>query len=209
MRLILGLLAASLFAQTSAPTAITLTGPATARAGQTVMLALSAAGAANSGAAALQWALSLPPGYTATVTGGTADPDKTATCTATGSVCVLWALDATIMGNGPIASIALKVPATATPGPVSLALSGLVASDATGSNLPLAPPAAPLSLTILDRRDINGDGTVNAADVTLMLNEVIASQANPAACVDDQTGDGQCNVIDVMVVVLKVLGLVQ
>lgn len=53
--------------------------------------------------------------------------------------------------------------------------------------------------------DLNGDGVVDALDVELMVQEVLATQANPAACVNDVNHDGVCDVLDVEAVVAAVL----
>ena len=80
-------------------------------------------------------------------------------------------------------------------------LLGLVAGDRNGSAM--AVSAGPTySLTILAKADLNGDGAVNSADVSLMANQVTGG-----TCSDDQNGDGKCDLLDVLVVVLRALGL--
>lgn len=200
------LLAASAVAQTAT---MTLTGPSSAKSGQTISLSLSASGTGTTGAAGFQWAIGFPPNYTATVSAGAAATTavKTPTCTADGSFCLLVGQNATIIPNGVIASISLKVPASAMAGPQAFPLSSLVGVDAAGLNVATTATGT-YSLTILDKRDLNGDGTITAADVQLMTAEVIAARTSPAACVDDLNGDGKCDLVDVFQVLLKSLGLI-
>lgn len=200
------LLAASAVAQTAT---MTLSGPSTAKAGQTISLSLSASGTTNTGAAGFQWAIALPANYTATVSAGAAATTavKTPSCTTDGSFCILVGQNATIIPNGVIASISLKVPASAPASPQAFPLSSLVGVDAGGINVATTSGAA-YSLTITDKRDLNGNGTVDATDVQLMVNEVIAARTSPGACVDDLNGDGRCDLLDVFQVLLKSLGLI-
>lgn len=202
------LFAASAFAQGAT---LTLAGPATAKAGQTISLTLSvagASGASNSGTAGLQWGITLPPGYTANVAAGAVATaaSKVPSCTADGSFCLLTGMNAALIGNGVAASISLKIPASAA-GAVPLPLVKMLGVDAAGVNVAMTSGVA-YTLAIIDRRDLNGDTKVDAADVLVMTNQVIASQANPAACVDDQNGDSKCDLVDVFNVVLKALGLI-
>ncbi len=200
------LLAASAVAQTAT---MTLSGPSTAKAGQTISLFLSASGTTNTGAAGFQWAIALPVNYTATASAGAVatTANKTPTCTADNSFCLLVGQNATIIPNGTIASISLKVPASAVAGSQAFPLSNLIGVDAAGINVATTSTGT-YSLTILDKRDLNGDGTVTAADVQLMVNEVIAARTSPGACVDDLNGDGKCDLVDVFQVLLKSLGLI-
>lgn len=182
-------------------TTLALSGPATARAGATVTLALSATGTTNTGAVGFQWTVGYPSGgYTATVAPGptATAASKTPTCTADNSTCLAVGMNTTVIANGVLANYSLKVPAAAPGGTVTVGLGGLVGANSSGMAIPTA--AGPVyTLTILDRRDLNGD-------VTLMSNEVIASQTNPSACVDDMNGDGKCDLLDVIAVLLKALG---
>ncbi len=189
-----------------------LSGPSTAKAGQTISLSLSASGTTNTGAAGFQWAIALPANYTATVSAGAAatTANKTPFCATDGSFCLLVGTqNATIIPNGVIASISLKVPASAVVGPQAFPLSSLMGVDAAGLLVLGGVASGPTySLTILDKRDLNGDGTITAADVQLMVNEVIAARTSPGACVDDLNGDGKCDLVDVFQVLLKSLGLI-
>lgn len=192
------LTALPLFAQT-----LTLSGPATARPGATVTVNLSVAA---SGSAALQWAVGLPTGYTATVVAGAAATGKDLSCTVSNAFCLLVGQNATVIGNGVVAVYSLRVPATAS-GTAALPLGNLLGASAEGNPVTITSGPA-YSLQILATEDLNGDGTVTAADVTLMTTQAIASQTTPSACINDLNSDGRCDVLDVFQVVLKSLGLI-
>lgn len=207
---LLWLIAAVLVAQ---PVTLTLTGPATIKAGQTLPLTLSAAYpvGASANASAFQWSLNYPSGVTA-VSSATSVPTKVKVCTADQATCILAGsgsgtqpMNMTAVNAGAIASYVLQLPST--PGPLTISLSGLVAVDGTGLNV-AAVSGTPFVVAVLDPRDLNGDTKVDAADVSIMITEVLASKTNPAACVDDQTGDGKCDLLDVAKLILKALGLV-
>jgi hypothetical protein len=194
----------------SAQVTMTLTGPATAKAGSSVTVTLSASGTPDTGAAGLQWKVNYPASsYTATnVVGAQAvAASKGLVCTSDKSLCLLYGLNATVLANGEMAVYTLSIPANAPPGPVTVGLTGLVAASPTGVSIPVTAGAAYV-LTIGDKRDIDGSGTVDNADVLLMATQAVQSSTNPAACVNDQNGDGKCDLIDVFAVLLKALGLV-
>ena len=205
--IVMMLAAAGLGAQTKT---LTLTGPATAKPGDTVALTLTAAGGTNTNSAGIQWTMGLPSGgYTATATAGTAATaaTKTLSCTADTTFCMLWGMNATIIGNGVVTTYSVKVPAGAVGGGVSFPLSGILGATAAGLAQAISA-GTPYTLTVQVpiKQDLNGDGKTDAADVQLMVNEVVAAQGSPGACVHDMTGDGKCDLLDVIMVLLKALG---
>lgn len=200
--LLLAVLSCSLYAQT----VISQTGPATVKPGGILTVNLQGQGGTDTGAAAFQWTVAMPSGYTATVQPGPAATagNKTVQCTADAiSVCLLYGVNATVIGNGVLATYTVHVPANATPGPATFTLSGLVGASSSGTAISTAA-GTPYTVTVVDKRDLNGDGKVDAADVQLMTNQVLAG-----TCSDDQTGDGACNLMDVFAILLKALGLSQ
>ena len=137
---------------------------------------------------------------------GAAATGKNLTCTANNAFCLLVGQNATVIGNGVVAAYSLRVPASAS-GTATLPLSNLLGASAVGD--PVTIMSAPAySLQILAAEDLNGDGIVTAADVTLMTTQAIASQTTPSACINDLNTDGKCDVLDVFQVVLKSLGLI-
>jgi hypothetical protein len=208
---LLFLMAGMLLAQ---PT-LTITGPAAAvRPGAAVTLNIGAAvpTGSDTGMAALQWLIQLPADYAPIVTPTTQVP-KATFCRPDETFCMLigWvggAGNATTIPAGPVASYALTVPKTAAPGKITFSLTDLVGAGANGQAIALTAGPS-YTLTVADPRDLNGDGTVDATDVNLMIAEVLAAISNPAACVDDQNADGICNILDIDAVLLKAMGKVQ
>lgn len=180
---------------------LTLSGPATAKSGASISVALSSS---QAGAAMLQWSLTLPTGFKITAaTAGAASTaaSKNLSCTADFVMCIDYGLTTTAIGTGVIANYTILVPPTAT-GPVSIGVSGPMGASPTALAFPIVA-GAPLSITTKIPADLNGDGKVDSTDLNLMISEILSG----GACPDDQDGDGKCTVIDAMVVLLKVLGL--
>lgn len=197
----------------SQATTVVATGPVSARAGDTITVALSATGASTTGATAFQWSfVPSASGYTLTPTIGAAGlaAVKNILCTTDSTFCLLvgsTTLNNTVIPNGVLANYTIKVPTNAViGGPVTFPLTTL-AITTTGSIQPTVVGTT-YSLNILDRRDITRNGVVDGADVNAMLIEIIAARANPAACVDDQNGDGTCDLTDAILVLFKALNLV-
>lgn len=200
--------ASALFASClQAQVVMTISGPPTARPGTTISLTLSGVVSATA-PTGVQWAFAPAAGYsaTATIAPGAAAAGKTLSCSANSVICIEIGMTSVMpIPTGPLATYALAVPDNAQPGQVSFALAGLSAADATGSTIP-ATPGNTYALTILGRSDINGDGKTDGADVQAMIGQVLASQVLPSLCVNDQNGDGKCNVSDAVLVLLKALG---
>ncbi len=209
----LSTLLAALFAVTAvvtvttpahAQTVLTVTGPAAAKQGATVNLTISLSGNTATTPAGLQWTLVPPVGTTAqsvAATTAVTGAGKVVACGATNLLCLIYGPNQNIIPNGPIATITARLPANAAPGVTAFTLTGLIAGDKSGQ--PTAVSSGPAyNLTVLSISDINGDGTVNSADIAAMANQVTAG-----TCTDDQNGDSQCNLLDVLIVVLRSLGL--
>lgn len=192
----------------SAQTTLTLTGPPSARPGKTVNLVLSHVAGANA-PTAIQWTLGTPAGYTATaaVGAGAQNAGKWLYCDAAWSLCLevgagpTGQLNDTTISSGVLGTYTITVPQSTQPGTVQFSLNSLLAVDGTGSALS-ASAGQPYSLNILDISDLNGDGKVDWADVRLMIGQV-----QMGTCTDDQNGDGKCNVLDVVIVLRKALGM--
>ncbi len=184
----------------------TITGPATARAGASITLALSVTGSTTG--TALQFALNVPTGSLVTVTPGAAAPPKALNCgtASTFAFCLLYGTDVGLLKDGAIAQYAIKLPTGLNAGPLAFPLSALQSSSPSGLSI-AASSSGTYSLNILAATDIDGNGVTNAVDVSLMAQQVIAAQSTPAACVNDINGDGKCDLLDVVLVLLKALGL--
>lgn len=192
---------------------LSVTGPPTATAGSTVTLTLSAAGTAagatNTGAGGFEWTLAPPTGYTEAAAIGAAGTAaaKSILCTANATTCLLYGINTNVVGNGVLATYTVTVPANASPGPAPFPLSINLAVSVTGSTV-VASNGVPYSLTVLDPRDINQSGTVDAADVLAYANIILNAQSNPAVCTValDLDHDGKCTIYDLMLIILKILG---
>lgn len=124
--------------------AITVTGPAQANPGSTVIITLSSS---ETTTAALQWTIRLPPGYTIKAVNGFSQTTKTLSCTASFGTCIMWALDTFLVGTGSVSTYSIGVPGNAT-GNVIITLSGLVGATPDGLNVPVsAGPAYQLGIT--------------------------------------------------------------
>ena len=201
----LAAMAAALGAQTSlnwsAPTVL-------GRPGQTVTASLTLSGSVAP--VALQWTAPTPSGWTATWTRGMAAATANKQVASGPSATILYASSApanTTIGAGVVANLALTIPATAT-GPQTITLSGLqgvvINSGGAAVSAPVTSTAGALTINVLAREDLNGDGKIDAADIQIALDGATGTAACPLA---DANGDGVCNVLDVMVVVLRMLGI--
>jgi len=206
------LLSASVFAQT-----LTLAvSPVNVAPGGTATVSINFTDTApSSNTAGLQWNLTLPAGFTvAAGTVGAAGTSAQKVLSCVGLTCILagtdgatgtsnFQLNTTAIGSGTVATFPLTVPANATVGANSLSLASIFGASTTGLNVALT--TSPAILTVLSKYDLNSDGAVNLADVTIALNQ--ATGAAPCANAD-VNGDGKCNVLDVLLVVLAAQGVI-
>lgn len=186
---------------------LSLTGPATARQGSPVNLSLSLAGSTSTQPAGIQWTLGLPAGFAITgpITPGSSitSAAKTISCTPDNLTCLAVGFNTNVISAGQIGTFQLNVPVNSPVGPASFPLSGLLAVNQAGASVALSPGAL-LTITILSKSDLNGDGKVDLSDVTAMINQ---SLGGGAGCTSDQNGDGKCDLLDVYLVVRAGLGL--
>jgi len=145
--------------------------------------------------AAFQWQFSVPPGTT--IGAPTVGP-----MTATAS-----AATATINNNpipsGSVATFPLTVAAGTAPGSYPLTLTPVLGASQAG--LLVAMTATGANLVVLSKYDLNGDGLVNSADITIARDQ--ATGAAPCTT-GDVNGDGKCNVVDVTLEILAALGII-
>jgi hypothetical protein len=184
----------------------TLTGPATARAGANITLLLGVTGSTSG--TALQFAINTPAGAVVTVTPGSVAAPKALNCGSAPlfTFCLLYGTDVGALKDGQIAQYVVKLPAGLSAGPLTFPLVSLQSVSPAGASIS-ASASGTYSLNILAITDLDGNGVTNAADVSAMALQVIAAQTTPSACVNDINGDGKCDLIDVVLVLLKALGL--
>ena len=181
-----------------------ITGPANARPGTTVPLFLhldSTTG--NSGFVAFQFSVTIPAGYTLATTNNMTNTSLF--CVPQGTFCISVNPTApTVISVGDLVSLSLTIPANAVSGDVSIPLSNIIAADAQGLNVPGIKLAPDFRIRVQPApEDINGDGAITLADATAMVDEAKLSETGQGPCVHDLNGDGKCNVLDVVLVWVK------
>jgi hypothetical protein len=124
---------------------------------------------------------------------------KETACNAVKLLCLEWGMNTNVIANGQVATIDVSIPASAL-GSSQIALTGLVLPDKNGAYMPVS--SGPVYSILITRADVNDDGRIDAADVMAMISQALGE----SACVNDQTADGKCDLVDV-VAILKAMGL--
>lgn len=120
---------------------------------------------------------------------------KSVTCNLA-NFCTAWANNQTAIANGQVATITLGIPAAAT-GTVTVGLaSGPLGSTAIGDKIVIIPNP-PVTVSVLSKCDINGDGLTNGADVTAYNAGILAA----STAIPDLDGDGARTVADLQRVI--------
>lgn len=111
--------------------------------------------------------------------------------------CVVYGLNSLTIPNGSVLTEPITILPSAT-GSVIIHLSGVIASDGTGSAVTLTfGPDVTITLpTVINKFDLNGDGAVNMPDVTLMLNQILGTCTN-----GDLNADGKCTIVDLQLLI--------
>jgi hypothetical protein len=187
--------------------------PASISPGGTAVLSLTFTDSSpSSNMAGAQWTLTPPSG--ATISAPTSGPATTAaskviTCGA-GAFAPLCVdvgdgttLNANVIGSGVLATFPVSVAAATTPGGMPFALAGLLGATSGGSALSLTTTG--VTLTILSKYDLNGDGLVNAGDVSIMVQDYLTQSCTGTAA---GVGDGKCDIEDVMLEILAATGAI-
>ena len=169
----------ALVAATVQPT-ISVAGPASVYPGA-ASLTIAVSGSAGNNLAGLQFTITLPTGMTL----GT--PVVSPAWAANGfsiycgtAVCVIINVTTITptVADGTMATIPVNVAATVAPGSASISLTGTL--GATGAGLNVTTSAGPaMSMKVLSFCDINGDGVVNLADVTIVIDAIIGTGTCP------------------------------
>ena len=197
----LGLLTVLPLLTATAQSTVTLSAPVlNVRPGQTAALNVAFS---TSNAAAMQWTAVMPAGWTATAIPGSraVAAGKQVACNPSNGVCLVYGMNATAMQAGEVAVYTVTVPATAAAGNYPIQIASPVAVGVTGAVIPTT--AGPLvTLRVLSRNDLNSDGAVDVADVSLAVDQARGITACGSA---DINGSGGCDIVDVFVLVLAVL----
>lgn len=206
-----GLLAILICLPALAQTALTITGPATAKPGDQIMLRINLTGSAQ--IAALQWtnptapaALGLGPvsagvGVQAAAAGKTTI--QCSTQAVMGKICMVYGMNQTAIAAGEVAVLTGTISGTATAGAYTFNIAGLVAVAPIGSSVAIVPGGT-YTLTVTSRFDLTGDGKVDIADVQQAASQGVGD----VACgTGDVNKDGRCDLLDVIMIILAALGL--
>ena len=191
--ILLILLAASLSAQTLT---LSLAGPTSFKPSGTVIMNLNLSGSSGQNISGVQFTVPAPGGTTTVVAGAASTAaSKTVTCAqqTTGTLsltCIVVGLNNTAYADGIVAVLT-----TTLPNPIVQGLSWtmpVVVASTTGTAVTTASsaPDNPCNLT--------GSGMVGVNDMVASITEAL----NPASTCVDLTGDGACNIFDVIRVVL-------
>jgi len=163
------LAAAAALAQSPSPSLTVSSVPGLAPAGTMVTVTVSLV--SGSGPAAIQWDMT---GLPAAATITTPVAGKTASCTATATRCIVSGLNATAIPDGVVASIQYVQPAA----PPTVALAATLAATPAGSAETITgEPAA-------SHCDINGDGKIDATDISLILTQALSSTTGTPTVLD-------------------------
>ena len=163
------------------------------RPGQSATVTLSVSG--TTAVAGVQWQLSTPPtGIGITYT--TPLTSKNIDCLPTGVKCVVAALNTTTIPAGSSVAIAtITVAANVAPGNIPLTWSGFVAATPTASPATIGTTPPTLTIKVLKKSDLNGDGTTDLLDYAIAISQVLGTTACTTADLD---GNNVCDVVDVL-----------
>jgi hypothetical protein len=165
--------------------------------GATVSLNIAKTGNSPTG---IQFDLSIPSstGAITLALGPTVPAGKSIACSTGVSVrCLLVGLDTNVIPDGivAVASVTLANPLTANP--VVVILANPVEADAGANSLPVTISNPTLSLSIKNACDVNGDGSVSLADLTVVVAQAITKNS---AATTDLNKDGKTDVLDAQIV---------
>lgn len=192
LALLLVLNVATFFGQTLT---LSLAGPTSFKASGTVLMNLNLTGSGGQNISGIQFSIPAPGGV-ATVAVGAASTaaNKTVACqqataAPNGLTCILYGLNNTAYSDGVVATVSVALPNPLVQG-ITWTMPVVSASTtATAVTTTSFAPVNPCNIT--------GSGIMSAMDVTAEISQVLTQ----SACVDIN-GDGVCNVLDVVRVVI-------
>lgn len=156
------ILAAALFpALLTAQSTLTLSGPANVRPGQVAALALTLT--APVAPVGVQWTIAIPPALGAAVVSSSV-ADKTLHSEAGKSLLV--GMNATPIAIGEVAKYSITILPTTTPGVYQVSLSGLIAADALGDEMPISSGAV-YEVTVLT------DAVLPPSEISVSIEEAL------------------------------------
>lgn len=111
--------------------------------------------------------------------------------------CIAIGLDDNSIPDGAAMVLSVTLPANISSSPVTVTISNPVESDPNGSSLPTVIGNPTVSLSIKNGCDVNGDGSVSSADLSVVVN---AALAHVTSTTTDLNKDGKTNVLDAQIV---------
>lgn len=177
-------------------TTLSLSGGATVRPGQTHTLSVLLGG--NSNVSGVQFNVASSVTIKGDIGPQASAASKGLHCTANFSKCIVIGMNATPIVGGEVARLTFTAPAAGT---VSVTLSGALATDPTGTAVPVSVGTEFL-VAVLRPEDLNEDGKLDAADVQVATDQVLERVPCGTA---DRNGDGKCEVTDVQLEINAVL----
>lgn len=118
----------------------------------------------------------------------------------TGGTCIVYRMDTSTMPNGPV-SVVVTAPANSST-PLTFATSAVLAADPSGSNI-VATGGNLAILPALSKCDLNGDGTVDGTDVTIIAQRISTRPQPVRPC--DFDGNVSCDLFDLFVILKAAL----
>jgi hypothetical protein len=188
----LSLLTAATWGQTLT---LSLAGPTTFKAAGTVVLNLTLTGSAGQNVSGIQFTIPAPGGVTTAILGAASTAaTKNLTCSQSSVAplpvtCIIIGSNNTAYADGVVAVISVVLP-----NPIVQGLTWtmpVISASTTGTQV------ATVSSAPNNPCNITGSGTVGVGDITA----AISSALTQTACVD-LNGDGTCNIMDVIRVVI-------
>lgn len=118
-------------------------------------------------------------------------------------ICIGYGMNQNLMTTGEVAKYSLSIPTSQPPGPVTLTFSNPLAVNGPGANVPLTIGGS-VTINVLSKYDIDGDGAINATDVSLSADMATGK----TSCSADMNGDSVCDIRDTFLVILASLGVI-
>lgn len=115
--------------------------------------------------------------------------------------CIIYGVNTNSINAGAVVAIATEtIPSS---GPVSFTIVAAQAVDANGTAIATTGGTVTIPLVVpISKCDLNADGAINAADVTIIAQRVTAS---PVIVPCDFNGDGKCDLSDFWVILKAAL----
>ena len=126
-------------------------GSTTGTAGGTVVLPINLTSAGGAQTSGLQWTFTYSSDITGvTVAAGSSSTaaGKSVTCNGIGNPCIVAGFNSTVIPDGPVATATFQISAAPSNNPITIQLSGVVASTASGTSIPSSGVSGSITLPV-------------------------------------------------------------